>query len=269
MAPELAVLLCLATMPAAAQETSLERGYSEMYNLDFEAAHRVFREWERENPHDPMGPVSDAAAFLFSEFDRLRILQSEFFTDDDNFLDRRRGLSPDPNAKREFEAALRRSEKLASEILKRSPDDENALLATVLRIGLHADYLALVEKSNFAALAEVKRSRAIAEQLLAKHPECYDAYLAQGVENYLLSLKPAPIRWFLRIGGAQTDKETGLARLRVTAEKGRYLKPYARLLLAVAALRDNDAASAKRTLFWLVSRYPKNKLYREELAKLD
>jgi hypothetical protein len=263
------VLLCLATAPAAAQDRSLEQGYNEMYNLDFEAAHRVFREWEKENPHDPMGPVSDGAAFLFSEFDRLRILQSEFFTNDDNFVSRRRSLSPDPNAKREFEAALSRSEKLASEILKRSPDDETALLATVLRIGLHADYLALVEKSNLAALAEVKRSRAIAGQLLAKHPECYDAYLAQGVENYLLSLKPAPIRWFLRMGGAQTDKETGLARLRVTAEKGRYLKPYARLLLAVAALRDNDAASAKRTLYWLVSRYPKNRLYREELAKLD
>ena len=54
------------------------------------------------------------------------------------------------------------------------------MLATVLRMGLHADYLALIEKRNFAALSEMKQSRGIAEQLLAKHPQCYDAYLARG-----------------------------------------------------------------------------------------
>ncbi len=264
------MLLAVATVPSVlAQVRSLDEGFGDMYNLDFGAAHRVFRNWEKAHPDDPMGPVSDAAAFLFSEFDRLRILQSEFFTDDDNFLTRHHSLSPDPSVKRQFEAALSRTERLATAVLQRSPDDENALLATVLRIGLHADYLALIEKRNLAALSEVKASREVAARLLAKHPTCYDAYLAQGVENYLLSLKPAPVRWFLRIGGAQTDKETGIARLRITAEKGRFLKPYARLLLAVAALRDKDSGTARRTLSWLSLTYPKNRLYREELEKLD
>jgi hypothetical protein len=139
----------------------------------------------------------------------------------------------------------------------------------LLRIGLHADYLALVEKRNIAALSEVKTSRSLAEQLLAKHPECYDAWLAVGVENYLLSLKPAPVRWMLRLGGAQTDKDTGIARLRITAEKGRYLKPYARLLLAVAAVRDKKPLEAKQILSWLSTEFPRNHLYREELAKLN
>ena len=76
---------------------------------------------------------------------------------------------------------------------------------------------------------------ALAERLLAVDPTYYDAYLAVGVENYLLSLKPAPMRWVLGWTGAQTDRETGLARLRITADKGHYLLPYARLLLAVAA----------------------------------
>src|SRR5262249_8005630 len=61
---------------------TLESGYQQMYNLDFEAAHRTFAEWERLHPEDPLGPVSNAAAFLFAEFDRMHILESELFTND-------------------------------------------------------------------------------------------------------------------------------------------------------------------------------------------
>lgn len=249
----------------ATETPTLDAGYRAMYNLDFPAAHRTFRAYEDAHPVDPMGPVSDAAAYLFAEFDRLRILQSEFFTDDNTFLHHNK-LAADPAVKSEFEQALQRAGQLAS---KAPAGDANAGLSTLLRIGLHADYLALVEKRNLAALSELKTSRTLAEQLLANHPDCYDAWLAVGVENYLLSLKPAVVRWALRLGGAQTDKDTGIARLRITAEKGRYLKPYARLLLAVAAVRDRNPGEARRILSWLSSEFPQNQLYREELAKLQ
>jgi len=51
-----------------------------MYNLDFDGAHQTFAAWERSHPDDPLGPVSNAAAYLFAEFDRLHILESELFT---------------------------------------------------------------------------------------------------------------------------------------------------------------------------------------------
>ena len=216
-----------------------------------------------------MGPVSDAAAYLFDEFDRLHILQSEFFTEnEDGFHKKERGIVPDPAAQRDFEAALARGDRASSEALRRNPDDENALLATLLRIGLHSDYLAFIQKRNIAALSEVKQSRAMAESLIARHPQMYDAYLAIGVENYMLSLMPMPVRWLLRLGGAQTDKQTGVERLRITAEKGHYLLPYARLLLAVVAIREKDMVNARRTLSGLATEFPGNRLYREELAKL-
>jgi hypothetical protein len=255
-------------MAAAEGATPLDDAYRSMYNLDFAKAHQILRQYESTNPGDSMGPVSDAAAYLFAEFDRLKILESEFFTQDGSFSRRQRNLLPDPAAKREFEAALARTDRVASEALRRNPDDENAILATLLRIGLHADYLAFIEKRNMAALAEVKQSRSLAESLIAKHPQCYDAYLAIGVENYMLSLKPAPVRWILRLGGAQTDRQAGIERLRITAEKGHYLLPYARLLLAVAALRDKDFGTARSSLAWLAAEFPANRLYREELAKL-
>jgi hypothetical protein len=48
-----------------------------------------------------MGPVSDGAAFLFSEFDRMHILQSEFFTHDEHFINDHK-LTPDPALKAKF-----------------------------------------------------------------------------------------------------------------------------------------------------------------------
>jgi len=246
----------------------LDQGYKDMYNLSFTDAHRYFHDWERAHPESPMGAVSDAAAYLFSEFQRLNILQSEFFVSDNTFFHRKSG-TPDPAVKRKFDEALQRSEQLAQAVLRRSPDDESALFATVLASGLRADYTALIEKRYWASLNDVKAARNKAQQLLSKHPNCYDAYLAIGVENYLLSLKPAPLRWVLRMDGAQTDKEVGLARLRLTAEKGHYLEPFAKLLLAVAALRDKNPQEAKRLLSELARRFPDNQLYREEFQKIS
>ncbi len=257
-----------AAVPRTDSPTPLDSGYAAMYNLDFSAAHRYFGQWEQTHPDDPMGPVSDAAAYLFSEFNHLHILESEFFLEDASFSQREHNLQPDAAAKAAFESALEKGRRLAGNVLAHSPNDENALLASVLGQGLHADYLALIEKRDLAGLSEMKQSRLLAERLIAVHPRCYDAYLAVGVENYMLSIKPAPVRWILRLGGAQTDKRAGIERLKLTAENGHYLLPYARLLLAVAALRDDDRAAARRGLEWLSSNFPGNRLYRAELLKL-
>lgn len=72
----------------------------------------------------------------------------------------------------------------------------------------------------------------------------------------------------LRLSGAQTNKDKGIEYLKVTAEKGRYLGPYARLLLAIAALRDEDRTTAKKLLSDLAKEFPHNRLYQIELARL-
>jgi hypothetical protein len=266
--PLLAAML-LAPPPAGAPVAPalLEQGYRQMYDLQFEEAHRTFREWQRLHPEDPMGPVSDAAAYLFSEFDRLRILQSEFFLDDNGFRSEDR-FTADSGVKKKFEDALEKSRQLAVRALAHVPGDRNATFATVLRLGLHSDYLALIEKRYLASFKEMKSGRILATKLLAENPDFYDAYLAIGVESYLLSLKPAPVRWLLRLGGAHIDREEGLRQLRLTAERGLYLRPFARLLLAVAALRDGDRSGARRILQDLATEFPRNGLYRQELARL-
>jgi hypothetical protein len=253
--------LCAA---ATAAETPLEQGYRHMYNLEFDQAHRSFAEWHSQHPDDPMGPASDAAAYLFTEFDRLHILQSEFFTHDQHFITDHK-LSPDPNLKVKFESALGQTRALAA----RSPSNPDSMFANVLASGLHSDYLALIEKRYAASFTEMKQARMEAERLLAAHPELCDAWVAVGVENYMLSVKAAPMRWLLRMAGGQTDRAVGLQKLKVAAEKGHLLAPFARLLLAVAALRDKDVVHARDILENLAREYPHNPLYTQELARMQ
>ena len=251
-----------------AERLNLERGYQNMYNLDFTAAHDVFHGYQQAYPDDPMGYVSNAAAYLFAEFDRLHVLQADLFTDDQKF-EQRGKLAPDLAVKTQFESELQRGSSAASKILAQHPDDPNALFAQVMADGLQGDYTALIEKRNVASLSYMKGSRLLAEKLLVIDPTCYDAYLAVGVENYILGLNAAPVRWLLHLAGSQTDKEEGLRRLRLTADKGHYLAPFARLLLAVAALRDKDRPTARVLLAGLAKEFPGNQLYVAELARIQ
>lgn len=248
--------------------TPLDQGFRQMYNLEFSDAHKTFQDYVKAQPDDPFGPTADGAAYLFDEFNRLGVLQTELFVDDGKFMGRDKP-SPDPAVREKFNGALAQSQKLADAILQHSPNDRNALFATVLNLGLQSDYLALVEKRDLASLAYTKRAGLAAEKLLAVDSTCYDAYLAIGVENYILGLNPAPVRWLLRLYGAETDKEMGIQRLQLTATKGHYLLPFARLLLAVAALRDKNRNRAKELLQDLAQEFPNNQLYRRELLRLQ
>jgi len=243
-------------------------GYRQMYNLEFSEAHQTFEMYSKAHPEDPFGPTSDGAAYMFNEFDRLGVLQSDLFVDNEKFKDREKPL-PDPAVRENFHGAIAESQKVADAILQRSPNDRNALFATVLNLGLESDYMALVEKRDLAGLAYTKRAGLAAKKLLAVDPTCYDAYLAIGVENYILGLKPAPVRWLLQLYGAETDKELGVQKLQLTATKGHYLLPFARLLLAVAALRDKNRNQAKELLQNLAQEFPNNQLYRRELSRLQ
>jgi len=260
--PALLVFFC-GSASAATPAVTLESGYAEMYNLQFADAHRTFHEWQRLHPQDPLGQVSDAAAYLFAEFDRLHILQSEFFTHDQHFITDNK-LTPDPAVKQNFLAALQAGRALAA----RTPGDKNAIFATILANGLESDYTALIEKRYRASFQQMKAARAMAEQLLAQDPSYCDAWIAVGVENYMLSVKPAAVRWLLRMGGGQTNRAVGIEKLKLTAEKGHYLAPFARLMLAVAALRDQDTGRARELLAGLVRDYPQNPLYRKELTRI-
>lgn len=266
------VLLACAASSVAEEvppgKLDLHAGWLKMYDLQFDDARRVFGQWKQTHPMDGFAFVSEAAAHLFSELARLGALESEFFVQDERFLSRAK-LMPDPRVKAQFMEQIAQADRLADAILRKSPNDEDALFVKSLSLGLRADYAALIDKQNFTALGFTKESRGFSDRLLVLNPRMYDAYLGPGVEQYLLSLKPAPIRILLRWTGSRIDREKGIEQLKVTAAQGHYLEPFAKLLLAVAALRDKNTNEARRLLAELHDRFPHNQLYGRELDRLN
>jgi hypothetical protein len=262
----LLLMLLLGPTAEASAPPEIEQGFQSMYNLDFQRAQQDFSTWEQLHPEDPLGPISQAAGYLFAEFARLGVLESQLFTDDKTF-DTRSKLSPDPKVRQEFDAAVDKGNQLAEVARKLDPGDNNALFAQVLALGLRSDYAAMIDKQDFAALGYMKQGRILAQQLLKQKPDEYDALLAVGVENYLTGIKPAPVRWMLQLGGIKPDKEQGIRELEETAAHGDLLKPFATLLLAVAALRDKNDAQGCDLLHQLAVAYPGNPLYRNNAAE--
>ena len=252
----------------APKESELYAGWLKMYDLQFDEAHRVFAAWKQNHPDDSLGPASNAAAYLFSELARLGALESELFVDDSRFQGRAK-LRPDPARSALFVQEIAQAERLADAALQRSGADSNALLVKSLTLGLRADNAALIEKQSLAALSYTKEARVFSERLLQAKPEGADAYFGPGMENYLLSLKPAPLRVLLRVTGSNVDRERGLEEIRETALHGHYLEPFAKLLLAVAALRDNNPVRARELLGELHGRFPDNELYMREMDRID
>jgi len=263
------LIICFQSRSAVATDLpeSLDCGFHQMYNLDFTGAHKTFENWQAKHPEDPLGPASNAAAYLFGEFERLHILEFDVFTENRKLENIDKSL--DPQIKAAFEAELAKADDMARNILEKNAENTNALFARILTDGLRGDYAGLLEKKKIAALEFLKSSRGTAEKLIAIDPSYGDAYLAIGLENYVLGLRSAPSRFMLRLTGAETSKEKGIANFKVTAEKGHFLAPYARLLLAIAYLRDKNRDPAKQLLSDLVKEFPRNSRYKTELDQLS
>ncbi len=264
------LLLLLLSRPLFAAPltgTPLNDGYYALYNLDFASAHAHFQQWMTAHPEDPLGPASDAAAYIFNEFDLLGVLDIELFADDNRFESRTRP-AVDLNLKEGFHNRIAQAERLADAALQRNPKDANAYYCKAVTAGMQADWASLIDRHEYGAYKFSELASKYAKQALAINPTLYDANLAVGIENYMLSLKPAPIRWILGMAGAGTNKAEGVRLLKLTAEQGHYLAPFARLMLAVGELRDGRIQQGKEILINLSKEFPQNTLYQRQIARL-
>jgi hypothetical protein len=271
-----ALWACCALSPVARAEdipgptavSALDRGFFGLYNLDFAGAQKDFASWQQLHPDDPVGPVSEAAGFLFSEFNRLGVLEAQFFENDAAF-DKRPKVTPDPVVRQHFMTAIGQAQNLSRQRLAKDPKDQDALFALTLSSGLQADYAALIEKRNLASLHYAKEASVSAQELLAVCHDCYDALVATGFSKYIIGSMAAPVRWILRMGGMAADKQGGINDLQKTAAHGHYLAPFARILLAIAYVREKDKPQALQLLTGLRQDFPANTLFPREIAHLQ
>jgi len=247
-------------------ETALKRAYNRLYNFDFPGAQEILDRQRQVDSQEPMLVATKAAAYLFSELDRLRILELDFFTDDEKVVDRRK-LIPDQAIRAKFFQTVEESDKLANARLAAKPDDPDALLALCITTGLVTDYAALVEKRRFGSFALAKKSHIWAKKLLDLKPPVVDAYMTFGTAEYIVGSLPFFFRWFVHMDSVEGNKQKGIDELQLVAKQGKYNGPFARMMLAVIAMREKRPAEAETLLAALATEYPQNPLIREELAR--
>ena len=246
----------------------LDAGFRLLYELKPVEARAQFAAWQKTHPEDPLGSASEAASYLFEECYRQGVLTSEFFLNDKLFLGKI-ALKPDQKLRAAFFAADRQAQALARLRLQADPDDANALFAMTLSLGLEADYASLIEKHQVESLRMIREADKFAKKLLAVAPDAADAYLTLGTANYVIGSLSAPKRFFLRFVGVRGDKRGGIRQLEIAAARGRYLRPFAKILLALAALREKKPGVAHTQLTELVAEFPENPLFAHELATLN
>src|SRR6202011_494604 len=245
----------------------LDAGFHLLYELKPTEARAQFETWQKSRPEDPLGYASEAASYLFEECYRQGVLTSDFFLDDKRFLGKV-PLKPDPQLRAAFFAADKRAQDLAQLRLKTEPDNPAALFAMSMSLGMEADYASLIDKRQLDSLKKIREADTYSKRLLNVAPDAADAYLGLGIANYIIGSLPGPKKFFLGFAGIHGDKKKGMEQLEIASKRGHYLRPFAKTLLALTALREKKPEVARTEFTELVAEFPGNPLFARELAKL-
>lgn len=258
-------LILLASVCAA---SPLDQAFDRLYNFDFVGAHRFIDQQVATDPADPLSYAVRASALLFQELDRLQILEGEFFADDKRLIDKKK-IKADTGLKGRFFQSIGEAQKSAQVRLAKNPQDADALFAMALASGLTGDYSSLIEKRQLNSFSYYKESTGFAQSLLKAHPAFVDAQMTTGFSEYLIGSLPFFAKWFVKIDGIEGSKQLAAEKMKKVAQSGRYLKPFAKILLSIYYLRENQPAQSRSFLMELARDYPNNPLFRKELLKLD
>lgn len=247
--------------------TALDTGFNELYNLRFDKARAEFDRWSQEHPENPLGPASRLSMHLLEELNHMYAAQTAN-REAKGAPAAAQAAAPDPRKRAAFFEQARQTIAKAEAHLAANARHQDALLAMVIAYGTQADYVNLVEKRPWASLLLFKKCGHYAQALLAVNRESYDALAASGFVEYLSGSLPFYSRWFVRFESVQGDKRKGVERLKLAAARARYVRPFAKLLLASVYLREKQPQEAERLLVELRAEFPSNTLATTGFARL-
>jgi hypothetical protein len=240
------------------------KGYEALFNLDYEAARRSFKEMVRLLPDHPAGPQSMAASIWLEELNRSRRLRASLY--DDDSLQKGTGQTADKRTVDEFREWTRKTRNLAEARLRNNPKDVEALYFLGASDGLKAVFAASVERRFMAASRDAASASDRHRDVLKLDPGFHDAELTIGMYEYVVGALPLPLRMLATIGGIRGSKKRGLETLERVARDGHWARDIARVLLIDLYKREKRWTDAVETARDLSSRYPGNYLFQLQLA---
>jgi tetratricopeptide (TPR) repeat protein len=248
-------------------EEKLRAAFEHIYNLEFGPARKLFKEVAQAEPQSATVCAFWASALLYEILAHQGSLQSQLFVTTNEFLHHPRA-KVDPALDAEFHRVAAMAEERAQRRLARNPEDADGLFGLGLVYGSRANYLAGVQTEYLDGVRMGEKAYDVESRLRALRPEIHDAGVVLGVREYVIGSLPRTARFVLFFLGARGSQDKGLTFLREAAEKGEFLRTYAKVLLTVANIREGNLDQALALLEELQAAYPRNPIFLIELAKL-
>lgn len=249
-----------------AQLDALRRaGIEALYNLDYDKAHKDFKEIVRLYPSHPAGPQLLAARLWIKTLYESRRLQASLYSSQSFFSSGDDKV--DPRIIAEFRNLTREAKRLAEVRLKQNPKDIEMLDWIAAIQGLKASFEEAVERRHFAALKDGDDAVDRHREVLKLDPTFIDAGLTVGLYEYVVGSLPLPIKVVAGVTGFRGSKKRGLAMLEKVVKEGKWSRDDAKTLLIVLYTREkryNDALAHARDLS---AKFPRNYLFRLEVAE--
>src|SRR5450631_642076 len=264
---KLALLLALAASPLGGQQSLVEEGFTDFYNLDYDQATAVFEKAIARNPGQPDLHNHLAQTLVFREMYRDGALESELVSGNNSFL-RRPKLNPTPEVEKRILEEIAKAMALADARLKVNPKDTAAMYAGGIAYGLRSNYYWVVKKAWHDSLKDATAARKLHNRISELEPNNVDARLVQGLHDYIVGSLPLGYKMLGFLIGIHGDKEKGIRTVQDVAKNGKMNRLDAEVFLCALYRRENQSNLAAPLVQDLIRRYPRNYLLRMELAQM-
>jgi hypothetical protein len=218
-------------------DQAIRRAMNATYNLDLAEARRAARSLQGTHPDHPVGFLLEAETYWWeSQIDPTRDdIEKQFFTIQDKTI----AIG---------EKALKAKKYPTIEI--------QAYLASAW--GSKARFRLTQSGVGYRTVMDGKTAHNYAEEVYKADPKYTDILVGIGAYNYFTGRIPAILKPLAFLLGASGDPVLGLQQLRTAAEKGRYARTEAKIVLFTALMKDGAYADSFKVLQGLMSDYPAN-----------
>jgi hypothetical protein len=250
------------------RDPQVRDAFLRFYIMDYNGAISRFETVQGAHQNDPLATDYLLYTTLFKELYRLDLLDTTFYAND-GFLTGKHTVIEDPQARDQIKGLSDKAVDQANIELKANQNDVNALFARGWAKSLQATYLAMVERSFSPALHLALQARSDHARVLQLNPNYVDAKLVVGTYEYVVGSLAFPFKILIGFAGIHGSKATGLEMLQDAGARGVITSVEARTCMMLFLRREAKYQDAELIAEGLVTEYPRDFLFRLEVANLQ
>lgn len=250
------------------RDPQVREAFAHFYIMDYDGAVSRFEAIQNAHPNEPIATDYLLYTRLFKELYRLDLLDTTFYAND-GFLTGKHTVVEDPQVRDQIKALTDKAVDLSDQQLKTNQNDVNALFARGWAKSIQAVYLAMVERSFSSALHLALQARSDHARILQLDANYIDAKLVVGDYEYVVGALSLPFKMLVGIVGIHGSKAHGLELLQDAGNRGVITSVEARICMMLFLRREAKYPEAEQIAESLASQYPRDFLFRLEVANLQ